>query len=181
MAKRRKSTEIVPMLEPDYGGLLTGISDLLDQARRMSARTVNRILTATYWEIGRRIVEHEQGGEARAEYGQNLLVSAGQGSDGQTRPRLFQVQPISDAGLLPRLGDIPDTVWNIRGQGHLPDTVGRISHCRNFADTVGGIRRGDCQTAARNTAVSVCRIEFHGPFWRFPAVLVALRSLAVGR
>ena len=61
--------------QPDYGGLLTGISDLLDQARRMSARTVNRVLTATYWEVGRRIVEHDQGGEARAEYGQNLLVS----------------------------------------------------------------------------------------------------------
>ena len=73
MAKRRKSTEIVPRPEPDYGGLLTGISELLDQARRMSARTVNNILTATYWEIGRRIVEYEQGGKARAEYGEELL------------------------------------------------------------------------------------------------------------
>ncbi|MDY0169813.1 MAG: DUF1016 N-terminal domain-containing protein [Thermoguttaceae bacterium] len=53
--------------------MLTDISSLLDQARRMSARTVNRILTATYWEIGRRIVEYEQGGEARAEYGAELL------------------------------------------------------------------------------------------------------------
>jgi predicted nuclease of restriction endonuclease-like (RecB) superfamily len=59
---------------PGYGDLLTGISDLLDQARRMSARTVNNILTATYWEIGRRIVEHEQGGRARAEYGEELLA-----------------------------------------------------------------------------------------------------------
>ena len=75
MAKRRKPTEIVPSSEAGYGSLLTSISDLLDHARRMSARTVNNILTVTYWEIGRRIVEHEQGGEARAEYGQNLLVS----------------------------------------------------------------------------------------------------------
>ena len=30
-----------------------------------SARVVNSLMTATYWEIGRRIVEHEQGGEAR--------------------------------------------------------------------------------------------------------------------
>ena len=78
MAKRRKSTEIVPRPEPDYGGLLTGISDLLDQARRMSARTVNNILTATYWEIGRRIVEYEQGGKARAEYGEELLKRLGE-------------------------------------------------------------------------------------------------------
>jgi len=34
---------------------------------------VNSILTATYWEIGRRIVEHEQQGASRAEYGQGLL------------------------------------------------------------------------------------------------------------
>ena len=77
MAKRRKSTELVPRPEPDYGGLLTGISDLVDQVRRMTARTVNNILTATYWEIGRRLVEYEQGGKARAEYGEELLKRLG--------------------------------------------------------------------------------------------------------
>ncbi len=30
-------------------------------------------MTATYWEIGRRIVEHEQQGEQRAAYGRELL------------------------------------------------------------------------------------------------------------
>src|SRR5260370_12945737 len=73
MAKRRKSRQLVPA-PAGYGGLCTGISDLLDQARRMAARTVNSILTATYWEIGRRIVEFEQGGQARAEYGEALLA-----------------------------------------------------------------------------------------------------------
>lgn len=34
----------------------------------------------------------------------------------------------------------------------------------------------DCQAGARNTADSVCRIEFHCPCWRFPAVLVALHT-----
>jgi hypothetical protein len=73
MAKRSKKAQMMQRPEPEYGGLLTGISDLLDQARRMSARTVNNVLTATYWEIGRRIVEYEQGGKARAEYGEELL------------------------------------------------------------------------------------------------------------
>lgn len=45
-----------------------GIASLLE-ARRQSARHVNAILTATYWEIGRRIVEFVQQGETRAEYG----------------------------------------------------------------------------------------------------------------
>ena len=31
-------------------------------------------MTATYWEIGRRIVEYEQGGAERAEYGDQLLI-----------------------------------------------------------------------------------------------------------
>ena len=34
-------------------------------------------MTATYWEIGRRIVEFEQGGERRAEYGEQLLARLG--------------------------------------------------------------------------------------------------------
>ena len=57
-----------------YGRLVSDISGLLEQARREAARSVNAILTATYWEIGRRIVEHEQGGKARAEYGESLLT-----------------------------------------------------------------------------------------------------------
>lgn len=73
MAKRTKKLQTIDRPEPEYGGLLADISGLLDQARRASARTVNNILTATYWEIGRRIVEFEQGGKARAEYGGELL------------------------------------------------------------------------------------------------------------
>jgi hypothetical protein len=56
-----------------YGGLLTGVVELLERARRASARSLNTIMTATYWEIGRRIVEFEQGGRGRAGYGDALL------------------------------------------------------------------------------------------------------------
>ena len=56
-----------------YTPLLEDISRLLDEARRQAAQTVNAILTATYWEIGRRIVEFEQKGKKRAEYGTALL------------------------------------------------------------------------------------------------------------
>lgn len=52
-----------------------GIASLLEEARRQSARHVNAILTATYWEIGRRIVEYVQAGEARAEYGDEVLIN----------------------------------------------------------------------------------------------------------
>ena len=59
--------------EVGYAGIVEGIVDLLEAARRASARSVNAIMTATYWEIGRRIVECEQAGERRAEYGAEVL------------------------------------------------------------------------------------------------------------
>lgn len=56
-----------------YPSLLRTLVTLLDEARRASARTVNVIMTATYWQVGRHIVEFEQAGERRAGYGQQLL------------------------------------------------------------------------------------------------------------
>jgi len=57
----------------EYDQLLHQLNDLLDRARRSSARAVNSILTATYWEIGKRIIEFEQEGERKAAYGTSLL------------------------------------------------------------------------------------------------------------
>ena len=57
----------------DYEHLVADIGGLLEQARRTAARSVNSILTATYWQIGRRIVAYEQGGKKRAEYGEALM------------------------------------------------------------------------------------------------------------
>jgi len=57
-----------------YGDLVSGIAGVLEAARRASARTVNAVMTATYWEIGRQIVEYEQGGKERAEYGEAVLT-----------------------------------------------------------------------------------------------------------
>lgn len=58
----------IAKIENDYNSILSDLSELLEQSRRLSARSVNAIMTATYWEIGRRIVEVEQKGEERAEY-----------------------------------------------------------------------------------------------------------------
>jgi hypothetical protein len=57
----------------DYDGLLSGVVCLIGEARRASGRTINAIMTATYWETGRRIVETEQAGKRRAGYGEELL------------------------------------------------------------------------------------------------------------
>lgn len=57
-----------------YDGLVSDLVELLAAARSASVRAVNAVMTATYWEIGRRIVEHEQGGARRAGYGEELLA-----------------------------------------------------------------------------------------------------------
>lgn len=56
-----------------YRGFLKDLVGLLEEARQFSARSVNAVMTATYWEIGRRIVEFEQGGKGRAGYGEAVL------------------------------------------------------------------------------------------------------------
>src|SRR5690349_17621994 len=56
-----------------YEAVLNEVVEFLEAARRASARAVNAVMTATYWEIGRRIVECEQGSEHRAAYGKSLI------------------------------------------------------------------------------------------------------------
>jgi predicted nuclease of restriction endonuclease-like (RecB) superfamily len=56
-----------------YSEVLTGVAELLESARRTTARATNAVMTATYWEIGRRIVEFEQGGQERADYGKQIV------------------------------------------------------------------------------------------------------------
>lgn len=61
------------IVKPNYSFLVKNISSFLKDARKTSVRVVNTILTATYWEIGRRIVEYEQLGAEKAVYGRQLL------------------------------------------------------------------------------------------------------------
>jgi predicted nuclease of restriction endonuclease-like (RecB) superfamily len=62
-----------PALPAGYAGIHSGIVELLDAARQAVARSVNALMTASYWEIGRRIVEAEQQGKRRAGYGEQLM------------------------------------------------------------------------------------------------------------
>jgi predicted nuclease of restriction endonuclease-like (RecB) superfamily len=74
MTKKRSSPALPPVADelPGYGEALAGISEMLDRARRSTARTINAILTTAYWEVGRRIVEFEQQGHSRAAYGEQV-------------------------------------------------------------------------------------------------------------
>ena len=53
--------------------LFINVSDLLKAAQRAVLQTVNTTMVATYFEIGRMIVEEEQKGNKRAKYGDQLI------------------------------------------------------------------------------------------------------------
>jgi len=81
-------------------------------------------MTATYWEIGRRIVEHEQGGKERAEYGVELLERLG--SDltarfgrGFSYPNLYKFRQF----YLAFPGDEILSTLSIESKSAIPQTV----------------------------------------------------------
>lgn len=97
MAEKKKAKKLPAKLKGDYSGLVNRISVLLDQARRTAVRVTNTILTATYWQIGRQIVEFEQGGQERAEYGEAVVDRladdlAAKFGRGFSRSNLFQIR-----------------------------------------------------------------------------------------
>lgn len=53
--------------------LLEDVRAILQRARHKTFATVNTIMVDAYWNIGQRIVQEEQGGNARAEYGSQLI------------------------------------------------------------------------------------------------------------
>lgn len=61
------------MQNPNYNRLISDIGNLLNNGRRQMAVAVNTAMVQTYWNIGKYIVEFEQNGNERAEYGSDLI------------------------------------------------------------------------------------------------------------
>jgi len=59
----------------NYHLLIKQISSAVSEAKKQVATTINNALVETYWNIGKYIVEFEQDGQARAKYGEQLLVN----------------------------------------------------------------------------------------------------------
>jgi len=65
--------EIIEKKEGDYNTLISSIGMLLEKARKRVYSQINQILVKTYWNIGKQIIEYEQKGKEKAEYGSKLL------------------------------------------------------------------------------------------------------------
>ena len=61
------------MKPANSNSLYSEIKKILEDARQSAYRSVNFAMVLAYWEIGKRIVEHEQLGKERAGYGEALL------------------------------------------------------------------------------------------------------------
>ncbi len=57
----------------DKGSIIADIKNLIEQGRSEAYTSVGSIMIETYWQIGKRIVEEEQGGQERAAYGNQLI------------------------------------------------------------------------------------------------------------
>ena len=75
MKPTRSSKKQSPQLAkaPTFGGLLNELRAFITESRRQIVRAVDVAQVRTCWGVGRHIVEFEQGGTARAEYGAKLL------------------------------------------------------------------------------------------------------------
>ncbi len=91
-----------------YEAVFGDVSRIIDAARESAARSVNAAMTAAYWLIGRRIVESEQSGEERAEYGSALIERLAEDLTGQFG-RGFSIQNIYNMRLF-YLSHPPDKI-----------------------------------------------------------------------
>ncbi len=70
MSKVITTTDSITTLQP----LIDNISMAINDARRKVASHINATMTQAYWQIGKYIVEYEQGGQAKVAYGTSTLT-----------------------------------------------------------------------------------------------------------
>lgn len=75
MPKKNKSLIVPISSEIETANLYKKVREILDAARARVARSVNSEMVQAYWHIGQTIVEHEQQGKERADYGKQLIES----------------------------------------------------------------------------------------------------------
>jgi hypothetical protein len=76
VSETQPATEVLlnQIAEDPYVATFSAVVDLMAAARHAASRSVNAIMTATYWEIGRQIIQLEQKGDSRAEYGKQIIA-----------------------------------------------------------------------------------------------------------
>ncbi|MDY0169716.1 MAG: DUF1016 N-terminal domain-containing protein [Thermoguttaceae bacterium] len=137
---------------PGFADLYERVRAILSDARARAYRAINTAMVTAYWEIGRVIVEDEQQGRQRAEYGKGLLAELskrltadfGRGFDRtnlQQMRAFYTAYPICDA-LRPELTwthyrlllrvESPDARAFYEAEASTPDTSSICRRKRNW-------------------------------------------------
>lgn len=136
--------------QQDVENLYAGIRNILANARQRAYSAVNFAMVESYWLIGQQIVEHEQHGEARADYGKGLLkelarrltVDFGKGFDERELRKMrqfYQVFKIRDTLR-------PELTWShYRRLISVENEQARIWYMNEAADSVWSTRQMDRQ------------------------------------
>ena len=196
MSQSVKKSKPVAPLPRAYSGLVGGISELLEIARRASARTVNALMTATYWEVGRRIVEFEQAGEKRAGYGEVLLERLSKDltsryGRGFARPNLIRFRQFYLAFPNPAIrSTVPNessaTPKPIRSA--VPNELEPLENCQTLSGELAGLKicstpLSNSEAASRRSATGPAPISlselaraFPLPWWHYTLLISRSRS-----
>ena len=102
LTRRRGGAE-----DAGLNALLATLGGLIREARQHALRAVDLVQVRTCWEVGRHIVEFEQGGAARAEYGTSLLARIAGAIDVAIREGIRRVELCATCGSFYR--DLPDS------------------------------------------------------------------------
>jgi hypothetical protein len=127
-----------------YDSTLAEIADVIGTARRQTARAVNSMMTASYWAIGRRIVEVEQRGGRRAGCGEverrasDLTARFGRGFG---RSNLWQIRAFYLA--------YPNTLQAASGESAHRLTTRFSRHCLENQPRSFEVSSPDCRCRGR--------------------------------
>lgn len=69
------TTNLIHHTGATFPTLVNDVRDIVKNGLRKAYRDANTTIVFTYWQVGRRIVEEEQNGEKRAEYGKRLIAN----------------------------------------------------------------------------------------------------------
>jgi len=76
MTKKKETipqNDLVPIADISSADFFERVAGVIEQARKFVGRTADLTMSVTYFAVGQMIVEREQGGKARAEYGARLI------------------------------------------------------------------------------------------------------------
>lgn len=74
VSQKKSGGTIVSTMDVEVDDAYHSIADILQNARAATYRAVNAVMVQAYWQIGRIIVEEQQKGRKRADYGEALLI-----------------------------------------------------------------------------------------------------------